>query len=181
MDTAKQALRRSRLLLEAIVKIEEERSEKGVSLFQVNDLATRAANLVHGIAGPRSVYAENLRAALKQKHAVNQYFAVAGVIQAFHLDLGDGNLRNPRHEVEAVVVSEIVTQSRKLLRARGVHPAAAVIVACAGLEEFLRHWCEAKSITVPEKQRSISRFAAELRGAEQIPLPVDRRIQSWAD
>lgn len=54
-------------------------------------------------------------------------------------------------------------------------------MACAGVEEFLRNWCEAKEISIPEKQRSLSKFAAELRAAGHIALPVERRISSWAD
>jgi hypothetical protein len=180
-EVTRRALARSRTLLERVVEVEEKRQESGVSLFEVNDIASRAANLIHGIAGSRSAYAENLRAALKHKAALGQFLAVAGVVQAFHLDLGEGNLRNLRHEVEAVVVSEIIDQAKKLLRTKGVHPAPAVIVACAGVEEFLRNWCVEQSISIPEKQRSISRFAAELRAAGQISLPVERRVQSWAD
>jgi hypothetical protein len=56
-----------------------------------------------------------------------------------------------------------------------------VIVACAGAEEFLRNWCDLKGISVPEKQRSIARFAQELRTAGHIELPVERRICAWAD
>ena len=88
---------------------------------------------------------------------------------------------NIRQEVESVVVSEILAQARKLSRTKGVHPAAAVIVACAGAEEFLRNWCDQKSINVPEKQRSLARFAQELRAAHHIELPVERRIGAWAD
>ena len=88
---------------------------------------------------------------------------------------------NIRQEVEAVVVSEILGQARKLSKTKGVHPAASVIVACAGVEEFLRNWCEAKEINIPEKQRSLSKFAAELRATGHIALPIERRISSWAD
>ena len=168
-------------LLEAVQKVEQERQKTGVSLFQVNDLASRGANLIHSVAGSKSSYAENMRNALKQKTTAGQFLAVAGVLQAFHLDVSHGHMVNIRQEVEAVVVSEIISQAHKLSRTKGVHPAAAVIVACAGSEEFLRNWCEQKNISVPEKQRSLTRFAQELRSAGHIDLPVERRISSWAD
>ena len=168
-------------LLETVQKVEHERQNTGVSLFQVNDLASRGANLIHSVTGSKSSYAENMRNALKQKSTAGQFLAVAGVLQAFHLDVSHGHLVNIRQEVEAVVVSEILSQAHKLSRTKGVHPAAAVIVACAGAEEFLRNWCEQKSISVPEKQRSLSRFAQELRTAGHIDLPVERRVSSWAD
>lgn len=168
-------------LLKDIQKIEANRKISGVSFFEVNTLASQGANLIHSATGRTSGYAENLRNALKHKTAISQYSAVAGVLQAFHFDLANGHLINIRHEVEAVVVSEIVTQARALLKMKGVHPAAAVIVSCAGAEEFLRNWCEEKGIAVPEKQRSLGKFATELRLAGHIELPVERRIQAWAD
>ena len=150
-------------------------------MFEVHDLASRGAQLIHSATGSKSAYAENMRNALKQKSTNAQFLAVAGVLQAFHLDIANGHLVNLRQEVEAVVVSEILGQAQKLIRTKGVHPAAAVIVGCAGAEEFLRSWCEQKSIAVPEKQRSLTRFASELRGAGHIELPVERRICAWAD
>lgn len=180
-DNIKKLADRSVELLQFAQKVEKNRKTDGVSLFQVSDLASRGANLIQSVVGAKSVYSENLRIALKQKTTAAQFLAVAGVLQAFHLDLSQGHLINIRHEVEAVVVSEILTQAKKLLRTKGIHPAAAVIVACAGVEEFLRNWCEEKGINIPEKQRSISRFALELRKHGHIDLPIERRISSWAD
>lgn len=172
---------RSIELLEVVQTIQSGSKTNSISLFQVNDLASRGANLIQSVVGAKSVYLENLRNAHKQKTAAAQFYAVAGVLQAFHLDLAKGHLVNIRHEIEAVVVSEILTQAAKLARTKGVHPAASVIVACAGVEEFLRNWCEEKGIAIPEKQRSISKFAVELRAAGHVALPVERRISSWAD
>jgi len=180
-EDLKKAADRSVELLETIQKIEKTRHTTGVSLFQVNDLASRGANLIHSIVGSKSIYSENLRNALKQKTAVAQYLAAAGVLQAFHIDLSNGHLVNIRHEIETEVISEILTQAKKLSRTKGVHSAAVILVACAGLEEFLRNWCEEKGFHVPEKQRSIGKFAMELRKQGQIELPIERRISSWAD
>ena len=177
----KQLVQRSVELLNEVQNIEATRANDGVSLFQVNDLASRGANLIQSVVGPKSVYLENLRNAHKQKTTTLQYYAVAGVLQAFYKDLSSGHLVNIRQEVEAVVVSEILGQARKLSKTKGVHPAASVIVACAGVEEFLRNWCEAKEINIPEKQRSLSKFAAEHRAGVNIALPIERRISSWAD
>jgi hypothetical protein len=174
-------LKRSVDLLNSIKDIEDRRSEDGISHFDVSTLGSRAAQLIHAVSGPKSVYAENLRSSLKEKVPTYRFHSIAGVVQAFHLDLASGYLANLRHEVESVVVSEILTQARVLLGTRGVHPASAVLVACAGLEEFLRNWCEERKLSVPPKQRSLSRFAQALRAADCITLPVERRIQSWAD
>lgn len=180
-DETQKLIDRSIELLVEVQKLEKSRGTNGVSQFDVNNLASRGANLFQSVAGPKSVYSESMRNAVKQKYTESQFFAVAGVLQAFHLDLTKGHLVNIRHEVEAVVVSEILSQAKKLSRTKGVHPAAAVIVACAGVEEFLRNWCEEKGINIPEKQRSIGKFATELRAHKHIVLPVERRIASWAD
>lgn len=180
-DNLSRALKRSTALLKHMQEIENNRADDDVNLFQVNDLAARGANLIHSLAGPKSAYAEALRAATKHKTTVGQYLAVGGVLQGFHLDLSDGNLINIRHEVEAVVVSEILAQAKKLHRTKGVHPAAPVIVACAAAEEFLRNWCSEAGLVISDKRRSISVFAVQLRKAGVISLPEERRIQSWAD
>jgi hypothetical protein len=180
MDTEK-LIERSSDILKEIQNIEKTRKDDAVSLFQVNNLSAQTANLIHSVTGPKSSYAESLRTALKSKSTSGKYLAVAGVAQAFHIDLANGYLVNIRQEVEAIVVTEILAQSKKLLKTRGIHPAASIIVACAGIEEFLRSWCEQKSINIPLKQRSISRFSKELRTAGEITLPIERRIQSWAD
>lgn len=180
-DYLTQFQQRSIDLLEDFAEIERDRQKNGVSQFQVNNLASRGSNLIHSIAGSKSPYAESMRNALKQKSSLLQFLAVGGVLQALHLDMAHGHLGNIRQEVEAVVVSEILSQAHKLARTKGIHPATAVIVACAGVEEFLRNWCEQKGLIVREKERSIARFAKELRSAGHIELPVERRITSWAD
>lgn len=180
-DHTKKLHSRSIELLKSVQALEANRAKVGVSQFDVNNLVARGGNLFQSALGPKSVYAEALRNALKQKSTVSEFLAVAGVLQAFHLDLTAGHLVNIRQEVEAVVVSEILSQAKLLLKAKGVHPAAAVLVACAGLEEFLRNWCDVKEVAIPQKLRSIGRFATELRLQGHIELPVERRIASWAD
>ena len=182
-DQTEKLHKRSTVLLEAVIAVDKERQKSGnsVPLFNVHDLASRGSQLIQSATGSRSSYSEQMRNALKQKSSNAQFSAIAGVLQAFHLDLANGHLVNIRQEVEAVVVSEILSQAQKLSRTKSVHPAAAVIVACAGAEEFLRNWCDQKGISVPEKQRSLARFAQELRAAGQIELPVERRICAWAD
>ena len=178
-----QLVARSAELLRDVQKIQEKsQGTRGtISQFDVTNIASRSANLFQSVLGPVSVYAENLKTALKQKATYSQFYAVAGVLQAFHLDLANGHLVNIRQEVEAVVVTEILTLARKLSNTRGGHPAAVVFVACAGVEEFLRSWCELKGLAIPEKQRSITKYAVELRMQGHIALPVERRVASWAD
>jgi hypothetical protein len=178
---ADRILERANELISDIQEIVESTKDTHIGQFQVHYIGTRVANLIHSTLGQRSGYAEHLRNALKQKTSQGQFNAIAGVVYAFQRDLSDDNLINIRHEVEAIVVTEILTQAKRLASTKGIHPAAAILVASAGIEEFLRSWCDEKSLVVPEKQRSIARFASELRSSGYIKLPDERRIGSWAD
>lgn len=166
-----------------LLEYAQKKSDEGNnSFFDISDVGAQAAHLITSVTGPKSAYSEAIKHAQKEKLVpAARFAAVVGVLQAFHLDVANGRLSNIRHEVEVVVVNEIVFQAKKLLKTKGIHPAASVLVCCAGLEEFLRSWCEEKSLNIPEKQRSISRYALELRKADAIALPEERRIQSWAD
>ncbi len=168
---------------ETILKDAQKMSDEGnVGFFQISDIGARSAHLITTITGSKSTYSETIKHAQKEKLAPTAKFAsVVGVLQAFYFDAVNGRLPNIRHEVEVVVVSEIITQSKKLLKTKGIHPAASIIICCAGLEEFLRSWCEEKGINIPEKQKSLSKYALELRKAKYLALPEERRIQSWAD
>ena len=70
----KKLVERSVELLEDVQKIEATRAKDGVSLFQVNDLASRGANLIQSVVGPKSVYLENFWNAHKQKTTAGQFF-----------------------------------------------------------------------------------------------------------
>lgn len=181
MKDSKALIDRSCELLKDVKRIDKTRMADKLSRFDLMDLASRSAHFIQSVTGPRSVYSDHMRTAMKDKILAIQFLSIAGILQAFHKDMVQGHLVNLKHEAEAVVVSEILTQARKLAGTKGVHPAASVIVACAGVEEFLRSWCDAKGISVIEKQRSIAKFAGELRAASLIDLPVERRILSWAD
>ncbi len=173
---------RSIELLEYAQTLSNNQKNEPITFFHISDLGARAAQLISSVTGSKSIYSENIKHAQREKLVPNaRFMAVVGVIQAFHLDLVKGRLKNIRHEVETVVISEIVTQAKHLLKAKGIHPAASVMVCCAGLEEFLRSWCEESVIAIPEKQKSISKYALELRVAGHIVMPEERRIQSWAD
>jgi hypothetical protein len=180
-DISRQLFDRSKKLLNKVLQVDKMRMKGELSYFDVSDIVTRTAHLVQSATGPKSAYAVQVQNARKEKGQIAQFLAVAGVLQAFHFDLAEGHVGNIRHEVETIVVSEILSQARKLRKQKGVHPAAAIMVAGAATEEFLRNWCAERSLVVAEKQRSISAFAAALRKDHAIDLPTERRIQSWAD
>lgn len=179
-DQKELAVRAQDILMRTVQSMGPEFNEVNVGLA-VAQLEAEAANLVHSVLGPRSSYAESLRTAMKAKKGHDRLLGVVGVLQALQRDFEAGNLLNVRHQIEAAVVSEILEQAKKLHQTKGIHPAAVLVVACAAVEEFLRNWCESRGITVPKKQRSLGRFALELRKSEAIRLPDERRIQSWAD
>ncbi len=175
------AKRAKGILDRAVKRMKKADAGRPVNDMDVSGLEAQVANFIHTVLGRRSSYAESLRTAMKAKSCSDRLKGVFGILSALQDDLADGNLVNIRHQVEAVVVSEILGQAKTLAQTKAVHPAAVAIVACAAVEEFLRNWCQERGVKISKKQRSLNRFAQELRTAGVIKLPDARRIQSWAD
>ncbi|BAU49410.1 hypothetical protein SVA_2862 [Sulfurifustis variabilis] len=180
-DIIKKFSERAEALLKDAKSIEERCELGGVGFPEVHEVASRARMLIHAMSGPESAYAESLSDAMKQESCKAQFGALEGVLRALCRDLSDRNLVTFRHEVEMAVIYKILSQAKRLIRAKGTHPSAVVIVACSAAEEFLRNWCEEKGIEVPERQKSIAKFTQALRANGQINLPVEQRVNSWED
>ena len=147
-----------------------------------SEVISRATTLLRSVAGPTSSYAIDLAEAKKLYSPREQLRAARGVVSAFKTDFENGEIIDVRQQVEAIVVSEILEQAKKLLnRTTGFHPAAALLVGCVAAEEYLRNWCESIGLSITPPKRSLSLFAEELHKAGVIPLPESRRIQEWSD
>ena len=76
------------------------------------------------------------------------------------------------------VVSDLLGQANSLLEDAKYHPAAAAILIGACLEEFLRTWVEAESLSISKP--GIDAYGKALRGAELISKQDVKDITSWA-
>ena len=78
------------------------------------------------------------------------------------------------------VVSDILEQAQKLLKAKNTHPAAATVLIGATLEEFLRNWIEDEQLPIRSKNPSIDTYAKALKEDDFITKQDFKDITSWA-
>jgi hypothetical protein len=77
------------------------------------------------------------------------------------------------------VISDILDQAQTLLNKNEVHPAAAVTLIGAALEEFLRNWCVDEGLMEDGARESIDRYATALRQSDKITKTDVKDITSW--
>lgn len=141
---------------------------------------SQAAEFLRRFAAPDSEFLAELK-------AVNRYFSdlaageAAGILRSFRVfvDQGLHQGRSPEEEAKLEVVGDFLEQARLLLAETKVHPAAAVVVAGATLEEFLRNWA-AKEGVLPAGTPTLSVLASALRGKASIAKQDEKDITSWA-
>lgn len=87
---------------------------------------------------------------------------------------------SPERRAQLDVVSDFLAQALSLLNEKGVHPAAAAVLAGAALEEFLRTWVETESLSIGTRKPGIDVYATTLRDAELIDKQDIKDITAWA-
>lgn len=85
---------------------------------------------------------------------------------------------SPKRQAEIDVVSDFLGMAESLLADTKNHPAVAVMLTGAALEEFLRNWTEELGIDVASKG-SIDSYAKALRGAEHLDKQDVKDITGW--
>lgn len=86
---------------------------------------------------------------------------------------------SPEQEARNAVVSDFLAMAKDLNKAKDVHPAAAVTLTGATLEEFLRSWIHAKNLSVKVKKPGLDVFSQVLRDADLITRQDAKDITSW--
>jgi len=86
----------------------------------------------------------------------------------------------PERRAQLDVVSDFLEQANSLLENKDVHPAAPAIIIGATLEEFLRTWIEAESISLGNKKPGIDNYGKILREADIITKQDVKDITAWA-
>jgi hypothetical protein len=85
----------------------------------------------------------------------------------------------PEREAELDLLSDYLSQAQKLLQEKKVHPAAAVMVIGATLEEFLRTWIQESGLTV-EGKPGLKTYADILKKEDLISRQEYRDIvETW--
>ena len=86
---------------------------------------------------------------------------------------------SPERKAQLDVVSDFLGQARALLDERGIHPGAPAVLAGAALEEFLRTWVDAESLSLGSRKPGIDAYAGALREAELIDRQDAKDIVAW--
>ena len=132
-------------------------------------------------------YAGLKSAFLKQAEAVRKYPddylpTLVSIVQSFieYLQAGLATGVSPERQAQLDVVSDLLGQANSLLEDAKYHPAAAAILLGACLEEFLRTWVEAESLSIGNSKPGIDAYSKALRGADLISKQDMKDITSWA-
>lgn len=84
-----------------------------------------------------------------------------------------------QREIQLDTVSDYLDQAQTLLNDKKVHPAAAVVIIGASLEEFLRNWLEDLDFDLSNIKNSIDAYSHELKKLEKINKQDVKDIISW--
>jgi hypothetical protein len=87
---------------------------------------------------------------------------------------------SPERRAQLDVVSDFLDMANSLLETKGVHPAAPAVLIGATLEEFLRTWVEAESLSLGSRKLGLETYSQVLRDANLITKQDGKDITSWA-
>jgi hypothetical protein len=131
-------------------------------------------------AGPRSsFYVEAKDVAGTDS---SQLRRLESILRSFveYVDAGLHADVSPERKAELNVVSDLLSQSQRLLETAGVHPAAPAVLIGATLEEFLRTWCEAIPLAIGNRKPGIQAYSDVLREADLITKQDSKDLTAWA-
>ena len=140
----------------------------------------QVCEFLRNYAGPKSAFLKQAEAA----HGLSRYLVatLVSIMQSFveYLRAGLATGVSPERRAQLDVVSDLLGQADSLLENAKYHPAAAAILLGACLEEFLRTWVEAESLSIGTSKPGIDAYSKALRGADLISKQDVKDITSWA-
>jgi hypothetical protein len=92
--------------------------------------------------------------------------------------LGGASLRR---QAEADVISDELEQAAAILDDNAFHPATAVMLAGAVLEQYLRSWVEELGLPLAGDKRSIEIYADALGKPGHVDRGERKDLTAWAD
>ena len=109
--------------------------------------------------------------ALSMKSTLNSFIE--------YIEAGLLNEISPERKAQLDVVSDFLEQADNLLQTKGIHPAAPAVIIGATLEEFLRTWIEAESLSLGSKKPSLENYSQTLRESDFITKQDAKDLTSW--
>ncbi|KAB7688997.1 hypothetical protein GBN24_11965 [Plesiomonas shigelloides] len=86
----------------------------------------------------------------------------------------------PLQQAEDNIVSDFLEQARVLLNDKKVHPAAAIVLIGATLEEFLAKWVKRENVKMGNLKAGISNYAKKLYENKLLTSQDSKDILAWA-
>jgi hypothetical protein len=141
---------------------------------------TQVCEFLRTYAGPKSSFLKEAEAAAGFADYIIP--TLTGILDSYieYLIAGIAGGRPPERRAQLDVVSDVLTQAQAMLDDNSIHPAAPAVVIGASLEEFLRTWVEASSLSIGSAKPSIDAYAKALRAADYISKQDMKDISSWA-
>ncbi len=164
--------------LQARIRRYAQRESGGVD---VEAAQAQICEFLRNYAGPKSAFLKRAEAA----HAYsedNLFTMLVSIVQSFieYVQAGLATGVSPERQAQLDVVSDLLDQANSLLENAKYHPAAAAILIGACLEESLRTWVEAESLSIGKSKPGIDAYTKALRGADLISKQDVKDITSWA-
>ena len=140
----------------------------------------QVCEFLRNYAGPKSAFLEQAEAVRGFPESLVP--TLISILLSFieYLEAGLATGVSPERQAQLDVVSDLLGQAGSLLEDAKYHPAAAAILLGACLEEFLRTWVEAESLSIGKSKPGIDAYSKVLRGADLISKQDMKDITSWA-
>ena len=140
----------------------------------------QACEFLRTYSGPKSAFLKQAEAA--QGYSGYVVTTLDAILRSYveYLTAGLATGNSPERRAQLDVVSDYLGQAHSLLEDDSHHPAAAAMVIGASLEEFLRTWVEAETLSLGGTKPGIDAYAKCLRTAELITKQDVKDITSWA-
>ena len=120
----------------------------------------QVCEFLRNYAGPKSAFLESAQVARRSVVPT-----LDSIVQSFiqYLQAGLATGVSPERQAQLDVVSDLLGQANSLLEDTKYHPGAAAILIGACLEEFLRTWVEAESLSIEKSKPGIDAYSKALR------------------
>jgi hypothetical protein len=170
-------MKRDELLTQTKRLIEKAGSRSSLNLY------VEASEFLRVYAGSDSSFLVTLNAHNQSAllgHDVRE--EVLDILRAFYdyVEAGLHSEISPERQAQLDVVSDFLEMATLLLENKSVHPSAPAVIIGATLEEFLRTWIEAGSLTLAGRKPGLETYSQVLREANLITKQDGKDITSWA-
>lgn len=146
---------------------------------KLNGARAQVTEFLRQFAGPKSSFLT------LAQNAGGGYEHMAGTLQSAlenykaYVAAGLSGAVTPERKAQLDVVSDLLEQAQMLLSAKGVHPAAPIVLVGATLEEFLRTWVETANLSLGQRKPSLDTYAQVLLTEELITKQDMKDITAW--